>query len=61
MSCSGGSDGKESACDAGDAGLSPSSGRFPREENGEPLQYSHLGNPMDRGIWWATVYRVQKS
>ena len=41
----------ESACDAGDAGSIPGSGRSPREGNGNPLQYSCLGNPMDRGAW----------
>ena len=45
----GGSDGKESACNAGDPGSIPGSGRSPQEENGYPLQYSGLGNPMDRG------------
>ena len=45
----GGSDGKESACDAGDPGSIPGSGVFPGEGNGYPLQYSCLGNPMDRG------------
>ena len=39
---------------AGDAGLIPGSGRSSREENGNPLEYSCLGNPMDRGAWWAT-------
>ena len=46
---------------AGDAGLIPGSGRSPREENGNSLQYSCLGNPMDRGTWWATVHGVAKS
>ena len=45
------SDGKESACNAGDPGLIPGSGRSPGEGNGYPLQYSCLGNPMDRGAW----------
>ena len=49
----GGSDGKESACSAGDWGSIPGSGRFPSEGNGYPLQYSCLGNPMDKGDWWA--------
>ena len=44
----GGSDSKESACNAGDSGLIPGSGRCPGEGNGYPLQYSCLGNPMDR-------------
>ena len=47
----GGSDGKESACNAGDQGLIPNSGRSPGEENGNPQQYSCLENPMDRGAW----------
>ena len=47
----GGSDGKASACNAGDPGLIPGSGRSPGEENGNPLQYSCLENPMDRGAW----------
>ena len=41
--------------DAGDMGSVPELGRFPREGNGNPLQYSCLENPMDRGAWWATV------
>ena len=45
----GGSDGKESACNAGDSGLVPGLGRSPGEGNGNLLQYSCLGNPMDRG------------
>ena len=45
----GGSDGKESACNARDPGLIPGSGRFLGEGNGYPLQYSALENPMDRG------------
>ena len=39
----------------------PGLGRYPREEDGNPLQYSCLGNPMDKEIWWATVHRVMKS
>ena len=46
---------------AGDAGLVPGSGRSPGEGNGNPLQYSCLRNPMDRGAWWATIHRVAKS
>ena len=56
--------GKESACNAGDSGdvdLIPGLGRSPRGENGNPLQYSCLENPEDRGAWWATVHRVTKS
>ena len=52
----GGSDGKESACDAGDLGLIPGSRRSPGGGNGNPLQYSWLENSMDRGAWWATVW-----
>ena len=47
----GGSDGKEYAYNAGDLGSIPGSGRFPGEGNGNPLQYSCLENPMDRGAW----------
>ena len=54
----GGSDGKESACSAGDLGLIPGWGRSPGEGNGNPLQYSCLGNPMDGGAWQATVHGV---
>ena len=57
----GGSEGKVSACNAGDLGSIPGSGRSPGEGNGSPLQYSCLENPMDRGAWWATVYWVAKS
>ena len=55
-----GSDGKESACNAGDPGLIPGLGRSPEEEKGYPLQYSCLENPMDRA-WWATAHGVAKS
>ena len=48
-----GSDGKESACNAGDPGSISELGRSPGEENGNPLQYSCLENSMDRGTWWA--------
>ena len=47
--------------DIRDAGSIPRSGRSPRERHGNPLQYSCLGNPMDRGAWWATVYSAAKS
>ena len=60
----GGSDSKESACSAGnprDAGSVPGSGRSPEEENGNPLQYSCLENPIDRGTWRATVHGVTNS
>ena len=53
--------GKESACNAGDAGSIPKLGRAPGEEHGNPLQYSCLGNPTDGGAWWATVHEVAKS
>ena len=46
----GGSDGKESACNVGDPGLIPRSGRSPGEENGNPLQYPYLQNSMDKGV-----------
>ena len=51
--------GKESACNAGDLGLIPGSGRSPGEGNGNPLQCFHLENPMDRGACWATVDGVK--
>ena len=57
----GGSDGKVSAYNAGDPGSIPGSGRSPGEGNGNPLQYSCLENPMDRGAWLATVHGVAKS
>ena len=57
----GGSIGKESACNAGDLASIPEWGRSPGEENGNPLQYSCLGNPMDRGARWATVHGVTKN
>ena len=55
------SDGKESACNAGDQGLIPGSGKSSGEGNGNPLQYSCLENPMDRGAWKAIVHRVANS
>ena len=61
MGFPGGSDGKESASNAGDLGSIPGSGRSPGEGNGNPLQYSCLENPMDRGAWWAIVHGVAKS
>ena len=57
----GGSVGKESACNAGDPGSIPGSGKSPGGGNGNPLQYSCLGNLMDREAWWPTVYGVAKS
>ena len=62
-----GSEGKASACnegnpeDTGDAGSIPGSGRFPGEGNGNSLQYSYLGNPMDGGSWRAMVHRITNS
>ena len=56
--------GKESTCqcrDTREEGSIPGSGRFPGEGTGNPLQYSCLGNPMDRGAWWATVSEIAKS
>ena len=49
------------AADSRDVGLIPGSGRSPGVGNGNPLQYSCLGNPKDREAWWATVHRVAKS
>ena len=57
----GGSDSNESACNAGDPGSIPGSGRSPGGGHGNPLQYSCLENPMDRGAWWATVHGVANS
>ena len=51
---------KESACNEGDLGSIPGSGRCPGEENGNPLQYSCLEDPMDRGAWQATVHGVSR-
>ena len=56
----GGSDSKESACNVGDPGLMPRSGRSPGEGDGYPLQYSCLENFMDREDWRATVHGVSK-
>ena len=56
-----GSVGKESTCnagDTGDVGLISGLGISPRGENDNPIQYSCLKNPMDRGTWWATVHGV---
>ena len=50
------SDGKESACNAGNPGLIPGLGRSPGEGNGNPLQYSCLENCMDRGVWLASLW-----
>ena len=59
----GGSDGKESACNAGDTGdasLIPRSGQSPGGGNGNPLQYSCLEDSVYRGAWWVTVYGIAK-
>ena len=55
------SDGKESVYNVGDLGSIPGSGRSLGEENGNPLQYSFLENPMKRGAWRATVHGITKS
>ena len=51
---------KNPPVNAGDVGSIPGLGRSPGGENGNPLQYSSLGNPMDRGAWWAAVHGVAK-
>ena len=56
----GGSVVKNPPTNSGDASLIPGLGRSPGEGNDNPLQYSCLGNPMDRGAWWATVPGVTK-
>ena len=56
----GGSDGKQSACNARDPGSLPGSARSPGEGNGNPLHYSCLENPTDKGAWQATVYGVAR-
>ena len=61
MNFPGGSDDKESACNAGDQGSIPGSGRSPGKRKGSPFQYSCLEKAMDRGDWWATVHGVKKS
>ena len=61
MGFPGGSDGKESVCNAGNLGLIPGSGRSPGGGNGNPLQYSCLENFMERGAWQATAHGVTKS
>ena len=61
MSFPNGSDGKESACSAGDPGSVPGLRRSPGEGNGNPLQYSYLENPMDRGAWRVTLHGIAKS
>ena len=54
----GGSEGRASACNEGGLGSIPGSGRSPGEGNGNPLQYSPLEKPMDRGAWWVTVQNL---
>ena len=61
MGFPGGSDGKETACNARDLGPIPGSGRPPGEGNGNPLQYPCLENAMVRGAWQSTVHGVAKS
>ena len=61
MGFPGGSESKESACNAGDLSFIPGSGKSPGEESGYPLQYSCLENAMDRGVWLSTVYGGTKS
>ena len=61
MGFSGGSDGKESACNAGDPGSIPGMGRPPGEGNGYPLQYSCLEDSMNTEAWKATVHGVAES
>ena len=61
MGFPGGSDSKESACNAGNLGSIPGSGRSPGEGNGKPLQYSYLENSMDEGPWQATVHGLAKN
>ena len=60
-----GSEGKESTCiagcEAGDPSSTPGLGRSPAKGNGNPLQYSCLETPMDRGTWWAIVHRAAKN
>ena len=60
MGFPGGSEGKETACNARDLGSIPGSGRSPGGGKGSPLQYSCLENPMDRGAWRATVHGSQR-
>ena len=52
---------KNLPANVGDVGLSPGLGRSPGEGSGNPLQYSCLENPMDRGAWWATVHGITES
>ena len=52
---------KNMPVNAGDVGLIPGLGRFPRVGNGNPFRYSFLKNPTDRGVWWAPVHGITKS
>ena len=61
MGFPGDSEVKASACNVGDLGSIPGSGRSPGEGNGNPFRYSCLKNPMDGGAWWAAVHGVAKS
>ena len=60
MGFPGGSLLKNPPANAGDASSTPESGRSPTEGNGNPLQYSCLGNSLDSGAWWTTVHGVSK-
>ena len=60
MGFPGGSVAKNPPANAGDTGLIPGSGRSPREGKGNPLQYSCLGNPRDRGVWQAIIHGVTR-
>ena len=60
MGFPGDSDGKQSAYNAGDLGSIPRLERSPGERNDNPLKYSCLKNPMNKGVWWATIYEVVK-
>ena len=61
MGFPGGSVVKNLPTNVGDVGLIPGSGRSPGERNVNPLQYPCLGNPMNKGAWWATIHGVAKS
>ena len=56
----GSSVGKESSCNTVDLGSVPGSGKMPGEGNSNPLQYSYLGNPMDRRVWQAIVHGIKR-
>ena len=59
--CNAGNPGKDSACNAGNPGWIPGLGRSPGVGNGNPLQYSCLEYPMDKGAWWAKIHGVAES